>query len=147
VTEFADDRSQRLLAEAEVLVTGWGAPVIDAAVLARAPRLRLVVHAAGTIKGLVDESVFDAGVKVSHAAEANAVPVAEFTLAAVIFAGKQVFRFRDVYAADRGRERTQISSGRGDRKPSPHRGDRRRIPDRAPRDRAAASPRPSTAAL
>ena len=111
VTEFADERSQRLLAEAEVLVTGWGAPFIDAAVLARAPRLRLIVHAAGTIKGLVGESVFDAGVKVSHAAEANAVPVAEFTLAAIIFAGKQVFRFRDVYAADRGRERTQILQG------------------------------------
>lgn len=111
VTEFADERSQRLLAEAEVLVTGWGAPFIDAAVLARAPRLRLIVHAAGTIKGLVDESVFDAGVKVSHAAEANAVPVAEFTLAAIIFAGKQVFRFRDVYAVDRGRERTQTLQG------------------------------------
>lgn len=111
VTEFADERSQRLLAEAEVLVTGWGAPFIDAAVLARAPRLRLIVHAAGTIKGLVGESVFDAGVKVSHAAEANAVPVAEFTLAAIIFAGKQVFRFRDVYATDRGRERTQILQG------------------------------------
>ncbi len=111
VTELADERSQRLLAEAEVLVTGWGAPFIDAAVLARAPRLRLIVHAAGTIKGLVGESVFDAGVKVSHAAEANAVPVAEFTLAAVIFAGKQVFRFRDVYAADRGRERTQVLQG------------------------------------
>ncbi|WP_028003745.1 hydroxyacid dehydrogenase [Sinorhizobium meliloti] len=111
MTEFADEWSQRLLAEAQILVTGWGAPFIDAAVLARAPRLRLIVHAAGTIKGLVDESVFDAGIRVSHAAEANAVPVAEFTLAAVIFAGKQVFRFRDVYAADRGRERTQILQG------------------------------------
>ncbi|WP_338894144.1 hydroxyacid dehydrogenase [Sinorhizobium meliloti] len=111
MTEFADEWSQRLLAEAQILVTGWGAPFIDEAVLARAPRLRLIVHAAGTIKGLVDESVFDAGIRVSHAAEANAVPVAEFTLAAVIFAGKQVFRFRDVYAADHGRERTQILQG------------------------------------
>ncbi len=111
MTEFADERSQRLLVEAEILVTGWGAPFIDAAVLARAPRLRLIVHAAGTIKGLIDKSVFDAGIKVSHAAEANAVPVAEFTLAAIIFAGKQVFRFRDIYAADRGRERTQFLQG------------------------------------
>jgi phosphoglycerate dehydrogenase-like enzyme len=43
----------------------------------------------------------------SHAAQANALPVAEFTLAAIIFAGKQVFRFRDVYVADRHRGRTQ----------------------------------------
>jgi phosphoglycerate dehydrogenase-like enzyme len=32
--------------------------------------------------------------------------VAEFTLAAIIFAGKRVFRFRDLYVADRNRNRT-----------------------------------------
>ena len=34
------------------------------------------------------------------------MPVAEFTLAAIIFAGKHVFRFRDFYVADRNRDRT-----------------------------------------
>ncbi|MDK1492752.1 hydroxyacid dehydrogenase [Sinorhizobium sp. 7-81] len=111
MTEFGDDRAKRLLAEAEILVTGWGAPLFDRAALAAAPRLRFVVHAAGTIKGVIDDCVFDAGVAVSHAAEANAVPVAEFTLAAIIFAGKQVFRFRDLYAADRDRTRTYLLQG------------------------------------
>ncbi|NRP72423.1 D-3-phosphoglycerate dehydrogenase [Ensifer psoraleae] len=111
MTEFGDDRAKRLLAEAEILVTGWGAPLFDRAALAAAPRLRFVVHAAGTIKGVIDDWVFDAGVAVSHAAEANAVPVAEFTLAAIIFAGKQVFRFRDLYAADRDRTRTYLLQG------------------------------------
>ncbi|MCA1444181.1 hydroxyacid dehydrogenase [Ensifer sp. IC4062] len=111
MTEFSDDRANRLLAETEILVTGWGAPLFDRAALAAAPRLRLVVHAAGTVKGLIDDCVFDAGVAVSHAAEANAVPVAEFTLAAIIFAGKQVFRFRDLYTADRDRKRTYLLQG------------------------------------
>ncbi|MDK1385312.1 hydroxyacid dehydrogenase [Sinorhizobium sp. 8-89] len=111
MTEFGDDRAKRLLAEAEILVTGWGAPLFDRAALAAAPRLRFVVHAAGTIKGVIDDCVFDAGVAVSHAAEANAVPVAAFTLAAIIFAGKQVFRFRDLYAADRDRTRTYLLQG------------------------------------
>lgn len=111
ITEF-DERAKRLLGEAEILVTGWGAPFFDEAALARAPHLRLIVHAAGTIKGLVGRSVFEAGIKVSHAAEANAVPVAEFTLAAVIFAGKRVFQFRDIYAADRGRGRIQTLQGK-----------------------------------
>ncbi|MDX0697736.1 hydroxyacid dehydrogenase [Sinorhizobium medicae] len=110
ITEF-DERAKRLLGEAEILVTGWGAPFFDEAALARAPHLRLIVHAAGTIKGLVGRSVFEAGIKVSHGAEANAVPVAEFTLAAVIFAGKRVFQFRDIYAADRGRGRIQTLQG------------------------------------
>ncbi|HXV32234.1 MAG TPA: hydroxyacid dehydrogenase [Sinorhizobium sp.] len=107
MTRFDDERAKRLLAEAEILVTGWGAPLFDEVALAAAPRLRLVVHAAGTVKGIVDPCIFDAGIALSHAAEANAVPVAEFTLAAIIFAGKQVFRFRDLYAADRGRARAQ----------------------------------------
>ena len=43
-----------LLAEAEVLLTGWGSPRIDAGVLAPAPRLKLIAHAAGTVRGLLD---------------------------------------------------------------------------------------------
>jgi len=103
---FDDERAKRLLSEAEILITGWGAPYVGREVLTLAPKLKLVVHAAGTVKGIVDPCIFEAGIAVSHAAEANAVPVAEFTLAAIIFAGKHVFRFRDLYVADRHRDRT-----------------------------------------
>ncbi|MBB6485460.1 hydroxyacid dehydrogenase [Rhizobium lusitanum] len=103
---FDDERAAKLLAETEILITGWGAPTIDVAALARAPHLKLVVHAAGTVKGLLGKSLFDRGISVSHAAQANALPVAEFTLAAIIFAGKKVFQFRYFYVADRNRART-----------------------------------------
>jgi phosphoglycerate dehydrogenase-like enzyme len=36
------------LADVDVLITGWGCPRIDAAVLDRAPRLRAIAHAAGS---------------------------------------------------------------------------------------------------
>ncbi|MBX4959130.1 hydroxyacid dehydrogenase [Rhizobium lentis] len=102
-----DARARRLLSEAEILITGWGAPYVGPEILAAAPRLRLIVHAAGTVKGIIDETIFEAGIiTVSHSAEANAVPVAEFTLAAILFAGKRAFRFRDLYVADRNRDRT-----------------------------------------
>jgi len=103
---FDDARARRLLSEAEILITGWGAPYVGPDIPAAAPRLRLIVHAAGTVKGIIDDSVFEAGIAVSHAAEANAMPVAEFTLAAILFAGKRAFRFRDLYVADRNRDRT-----------------------------------------
>lgn len=106
MARFDDARAQALLGEAEILVTGWGCPVLDGAVLANAPRLRLIAHAAGTVKGHVRPEVFAAGLRVTHAAEANAIPVAEFTLAAILFANKAVFRFRERYAADRGRAMT-----------------------------------------
>ncbi|WP_030913044.1 hydroxyacid dehydrogenase [Streptosporangium amethystogenes] len=75
--------------DVEILITGWGCPRIDADVLAAAPRLRAVVHAAGSVKGHLTSEVFDRGIAVSSAAEANALPVAEFTLAMLVLAAKQ----------------------------------------------------------
>ena len=98
LTRFDDERAARLLARAEILLTGWGSPRIDAAVLARAPRLAAIIHAAGTVKGHVDPLCFERGVRVSSAAAANAVPVAEFTLAAILLAGKRAFHLQRRYA-------------------------------------------------
>ncbi|QND48798.1 hydroxyacid dehydrogenase [Rhizobium lusitanum] len=107
MVRFDDERARKLLGETEILITGWGSPPINEAALAQAPHLKLVAHAAGTVKGLIEDGLFDRNIVVSHAAQANALPVAEFTLAAIIFAGKQVFRFHDLYVADRNRHRTQ----------------------------------------
>jgi len=98
LTRFDDERAAPLLARAEILLTGWGSPRIDAAVLARAPRLAAIIHAAGTVKGHVDPLCFERGVRVSSAAAANAIPVAEFTLAAILLAGKRAFRLQRRYA-------------------------------------------------
>lgn len=99
---FDDERAARLLPAADVLLTGWGCPRIDEAVLARAPRLRAIVHAAGTVKGHVGEEAWARGVRVCSAAAANAVPVAEYTLAAILLASKRVFRLQRRYRELRG---------------------------------------------
>jgi len=97
ITNFASPRAAALLARVEVLLTSWGAPLIDAAVLDRAPQLRAIVHAAGTVKMHVDPICWQRGIQVTSAAAANAVPVAEFTLAAILFANKRVFRLQSRY--------------------------------------------------
>jgi phosphoglycerate dehydrogenase-like enzyme len=53
------------------------------------------------VKHLVSPDVFERGVMVINAADANAIPVAEFTLAAILFANKHVFRFQRDYARRR----------------------------------------------
>ncbi|WP_229893836.1 hydroxyacid dehydrogenase [Streptomyces platensis] len=78
------------LAGAEVLLTCWGAPPLTDRVLAAAPRLRAVVHAAGSVKHHLTDACWDRGIAVSSAAAANALPVAEYTLAAILFANKRV---------------------------------------------------------
>ncbi|WP_393054860.1 hydroxyacid dehydrogenase [Streptomyces sp. LN549] len=83
-------RSRERLARAEVLLTSWGAPALTPQRLAAAPRLRAVLHGAGSVRDLVGQEVWRRGIRVTSAADANAVPVAEYTLAAIIFAGKKV---------------------------------------------------------
>ncbi len=86
-----------ILARIEILLTGWGCPRIDLQVLASAPRLRLIAHSAGSIRAIVAPEAFERGIVVTNAASANAVPVAEFTLAAILLANKRVLQFRDLY--------------------------------------------------
>ncbi|MEU3503331.1 hydroxyacid dehydrogenase [Streptomyces hundungensis] len=86
------------LAEARILLTCWGAPPLTKDVLDAAPRLRAVVHAAGSVKHHVTDACWQRGIAVTSAAAANALPVAEYTLAAILFAGKEVLRSAQRYA-------------------------------------------------
>lgn len=72
-------------------------PRIDQHVLDAAPRLRAVLHAAGSVRHLVSEPSWDRGVLVSSAAAANAIPVAEYALASILLAGKDAFRLREAF--------------------------------------------------
>ncbi|MFF7182207.1 NAD(P)-dependent oxidoreductase [Streptomyces sp. NPDC008121] len=92
------------LAEAEILLTCWGAPPLTATVLDRAPRLKAVVHAAGSVKHHITDACWERGLVVSSAAAANALPVAEYTLAAILFAGKGVLDAALRYGRVRGDE-------------------------------------------
>ena len=81
------------LAHATVLVTGWGVPYL-AALEAWTPatsQLRLVAHAAGTVKSLVPLSAVQRGLLVSRANHSLVESVAEFTIGALIMARRRAF--------------------------------------------------------
>ncbi|WP_199035654.1 hydroxyacid dehydrogenase [Glycomyces salinus] len=110
--DWSDPETAARLAEAEVIVSGWGAPRIDAAAVEAAPNLRAILHTAGSVKWL-DEAVHERGVAVSSAVSANALPVAEYTLAAILLAGKDVFGLRERFRAERGFELGLVHPGVG----------------------------------
>jgi len=85
-----DEATSAELAEIEVLITGWKAPRVNANWLAAMPQLRAVVHTAGSVKFHLPPAVWERGIVVTSAAWANAIPVAEFTLALILLAGKRV---------------------------------------------------------
>lgn len=84
------DASDEELQDVEVLITGWGSGPVDAPALGRLPRLRAIVHTAGTVRHVATDAVWERGdVLVTSATEVNAVPVAEFALAQILLAGKR----------------------------------------------------------
>ncbi len=89
-TRLDTPEARAQLATAEVLITSWGCPTLDARVLDHAPKLALVLHAAGTVRRLVSDVLWERGIQVSNCADQNAIPVAEYTLAAIIMGGKKV---------------------------------------------------------
>lgn len=103
VHELDSAASRERLRTAEVLVTSWGAPALTAERLRDAPALQAVFHSAGSVRSLVTGEVWRRGITVTSAADVNAIPTAEFTLAAIVFAGKKVpFIAADPVAAQRG---------------------------------------------
>ncbi|MFB6977893.1 hydroxyacid dehydrogenase [Streptomyces scopuliridis] len=102
--DFTTDRARATLADVEILITGWGCPPLDRAVLDLAPRLRAVAHTAGTIRGHITEACWERGIEVSSAAAANALPVAEYTVAMILLSGKRALERARGYRAARDRD-------------------------------------------
>lgn len=80
------------LREAEFIFSGWKSPKYDAAFLEAAPKLRAVFYAAGSVRYCVSEAFWERDIAITSAYEANAVPVAEYTVAVAILALKQFWR-------------------------------------------------------
>ncbi|WP_052664822.1 hydroxyacid dehydrogenase [Nitriliruptor alkaliphilus] len=88
-------------ADVEVLITSWGAPRLEGAVLEAMPRLRAVVHAAGSVKHLVSPELWARGARVTSGAALNARPVAEFALGAVLWSTKNVLPLTARFGVER----------------------------------------------
>jgi phosphoglycerate dehydrogenase-like enzyme len=103
--DFTVEHAREMLAGVEVLITGWGCPRIDETVLDLAPNLRAIVHTAGSVRGHVTDACWKRGIVVSSAAAANALPVAEYTVAMILLSGKRVLERARSYRETRSDDR------------------------------------------
>jgi len=98
---YVDRRARAILAEVEVLISGWDAPLLDEDGLGNLPRLQMISHLGATVKAHHAPAVWARGIRVSSAVEATAHPVVEFTIAAIVFAGKAVLARSRKYCTSR----------------------------------------------
>lgn len=80
-----------LAEEADVIITSWGSPQLTAEVMQKLPRLRYVAHAAGSVKPIVSDAMFDRGVRVTSSAKVLGMGVAETALGYTIACVKNLF--------------------------------------------------------
>ena len=78
-----DEVSERIRACSAVL-TSWQPPVFDEELLDAADDLRIIGHAAGSIRHFIPQSAFERGILVTHAASTIADAVAEWTLTVML---------------------------------------------------------------
>ncbi|MFD3584577.1 hydroxyacid dehydrogenase [Streptomyces sp. NPDC058683] len=89
----AHDLPTDVLKTVDVLVTGWGAPRLTADLLESAPRLGLVLYAAGSVRPLVTGAAWARGIRVSSAGTVIADKVADFALSQILYALKHGWRY------------------------------------------------------
>lgn len=82
-----------ILAATDILLTGWGAPVLDADLLQQMPRLQAVFYAAGSIHYLVTDDFWAKNIPITTSAYPNAIPVAEFTLGHILLGLKRALYY------------------------------------------------------
>jgi phosphoglycerate dehydrogenase-like enzyme len=81
-----------LLADVDVIFSGWGGPVLDEAFLASAPQLKAIFYGGGAVGYILTPAVWERGIVLTSALEANAIPVAEYALATILFSLKHGWR-------------------------------------------------------
>jgi len=78
-----------VLHDAEVIFSGWGAPLMNEKFLEAAPNLKAVFYGAGSIKHFVTDAFWKRNIVITSAYAANAVPVSEFTLSQILYSLKR----------------------------------------------------------
>lgn len=89
--EFSEGSVLRAIEGADIAVTSWGNTTLDAPALDRAPGLRLVVHAAGSVKPIISEALLARGVRVTGSPKPLGQGVAETALGFTISACKNFY--------------------------------------------------------
>jgi phosphoglycerate dehydrogenase-like enzyme len=109
----------QLLADCEVIFSGWGMARADTAFLAAAPRLKAIFYGAGSIKGFTTDEFWERNILVSSAYAANGVPVSEYALSQIIFCLKRGYQFARTLRQEKGkvwwsvRDQVAIAGGFG----------------------------------
>ncbi len=89
------------LKHVQVVFSGWGAPTMNAEFLDALPELKVIFYAGGTVRYFATEALWARGVRLTTAVAINAVPVSEYTVAAVLLGLKRFWHYAQLTREER----------------------------------------------
>lgn len=110
-TQNFDDH-EKALKDIEVVFSTWGMPLLKEEQIDKLKSLKALFYAAGSVKAFAKPYI-QKGITVMSAWAANAVPVAEFTLAQILLSTKGYFRNTSDRKCLRGQSNTLLFKGPG----------------------------------
>lgn len=112
VPQLADDIFlKKHIGNADIVISSWSTAKFNAEIMSKAENLKLLAHAAGTVKPVVSDALWARGVKVTSASAALAYGVAEFCLGLMLMATKRVFWASQGTRQGLWRENTELFHG------------------------------------
>ena len=99
---YTSDELLELIPGAEVVVSSWGSANITDEILAEATDLKIVGHAAGSVKKRLASAGHERGIVLLSAADVIASSVAEYTLWAMLSGQRNLYRYERLMKVERG---------------------------------------------
>lgn len=97
--------------DTEIVIGTWWLPYFDEELLQKLPNLRGVFYGAGSIRSFASPGLWDRNIPIVSAAAANAIPVAEYTVAVIILGLKRFFFLTAEMRKLRNRPKSKASPG------------------------------------
>ena len=91
--DASPEQVKKTVRGADIAVTSWGNKSFTKDILDCAPNLKLIAHAAGSIKPIVTDEVWERGIRVTGSPKPIGHGVAETALGLTITASKNFYQF------------------------------------------------------
>lgn len=94
-TEASVESAKKFIKDADIAITSWGSVPFTAEILDECPNLKLVIHAAGSVKPIVTDELWNRGIRVCASTRPLGIGVAETALGFAISASKNFYAMND----------------------------------------------------
>ncbi len=90
-TDMSAEAIKPTMKDADIVITSWGNGLMTPDVLDVAPNLKMIMHAAGSVKPIVTDEVWNRGIRVCASTKPLGIGVAECALGFAISASKNFY--------------------------------------------------------